>query len=1619
MHRNISTSGDDRHRGCIEPLEQRIAPAALAITRQVAAVVGAPIQLHAGDVLSTSQAGGAYLLFVEKGNAVVYTTDLNNNQQVDFNEITGISAGDGLRLISFVDIHGDIVTNLRPDGTRLTDSDNDASNGLDGRALENSQIEKIELRSLTQADLPVGTDVLDRLALSTYSIFGNIYAGRGFGATDGGLIIDTIGSASQATKFAGTTGVSLFVSNVVPSIGSIKVGSAASGELFSFGTSPAGRGAGFHGEDVQGELQPFLVPFGQDGADILGVHIADGLTKFNLGTLKAGDGGFNGRGGNVANVQITGDFAGGYSIIAGNAGIGTVGKAGGSILNFSDIGSITSQVVLQTGNGGRGQLGAGGPGGNIEFTPSVNISIAARLLVNLGKGGDGLTAGGNGASLQSGVFVTPEGEIPFALSTASSSHEPGDIFNTIVNKDADGNVLTDPTDPTAKYHAIRSFDFDLDGTNDIVYTSKNPDQLVVLFGFPGGGLDIQGTRYPGALGSLYLNAPANPEALVVADLNGDGLPDIAAASQNDSTAGVSVYLSQYARDPSDPTATPKLIGFRDPIFSPLPHVADYFDNLGNSYYQSAFKITNLVAGDFDGDGVTDLGVATQLKVIRVVADNAVIFIMRGDSHPVNGPGGTGYFYADFVNAGPLGLPYDDGFTGRLPTLYTGLVQLKASALTDGGDDPATTDVKETRDFLVASVTDVKFLSVYDYGTHDASTPIPVPLGKVDINRDVSDPTKRDKIALVDATVKDFTILDLDDNGMADIAVLTNVPSAYMVTVQGNGLAAGFVVASNDPSDDTQGRDNENAGLPLAEDPPKGLGIPDSLVGILTTATNGTMAAPQTDGKGNDVAVVDYNNDSGHNFGFKEISFTNFFTITRQDTDGSLGSAIPLTEEVLAFDTYRPDEATLDGVGYAFGHAVKGRADFDIENTSVGAGGFFVPLANNGYFIHAGDGGDSATGKGGIGGQIGNKLVSTGGVTTGTLSIQLPAQVAFAPVVRFIAGTGGDGLTGGGLGGDLRGLTLTSLAAPLTSSALLFAGDGGNSVKGTGGNGGNLDALSIVTGEVFIAGDGGRGVIGGLGGSVLGNKIAGLPNTSNSQTNNLAVEGGRGGLGLKHGGDGGSILNFTPDFLPVTGATPLGFSLLHYRGGTGGNSLSGPGGRGGSVVNGSPVGAQNNVLSDIELLGGRGGDGLTGGGGGSVTDFQNSPGQGSVPKSVSVIAGFGGIGSGGKGGVGGDVRNLNITATGVGSQWVLDFSQPDKTEFFPGLPQLPILFGRYIAGEGGASFGSTGAAGGSVDSVVGIAASASFAVAAGKGGDGLRGGAAGGNVSGTVSPTLINAAALLGKVLIIAGDGGDVFGALATPSDPLAFGGISGSGGNGGSISNISQPGSQTTVVDLIAGNGGNTINFGSSLDSTTKAGRGGSIRDVHISGDIGNVKNDDPRTTDVNETVPIKAYNDISAGELVSDFVRNTLIGSAFVALDDTLGNVGLVAGATGRVRDNNGDGILDPSSVGINGSVINVSATNIMSAVAGSVDRIASIQIISQLTVPFEGAIGGADKAAPDPATFGKLDYLDQDGNLVSSPVLGGRLLDGAIIGKNDYGNSPDGTVVRKQLGVRDFIRR
>ena len=125
---------------------------------------------------------------------------------------------------------------------------------------------------------------------------------------------------------------------------------------------------------------------------------------------------------------------------------------------------------------------------------------------------------------------------------------------------------------------------------------------------------------------------------------------------------------------------------------------------------------------------------------------------------------------------------------------------------------------------------------------------------------------------------------------------------------------------------------------------------------------------------------------------------------------------------------------------------------------------------------------------------------------------------------------------------------------------------------------------------------------------------------------------------------------------------------------------------------------------------------------------------------------------GKGGNGGKVSDVNVVATGIGEQWGFDFSRPDQIEGFPGFSLfLPTAFARYIGGEGGVSYGSSGGSGGNVENSTGTAVSTSMVVAAGKGGDGLTGGGSGGSVNKVV----LNASATLGKVLAIAGDGGDV------------------------------------------------------------------------------------------------------------------------------------------------------------------------------------------------------------------------------------------------------------------------
>jgi hypothetical protein len=178
---------------------------------------------------------------------------------------------------------------------------------------------------------------------------------------------------------------------------------------------------------------------------------------------------------------------------------------------------------------------------------------------------------------------------------------------------------------------------------------------------------------------------------------------------------------------------------------------------------------------------------------------------------------------------------------------------------------------------------------------------------------------------------------------------------------------------------------------------------------------------------------------------------------------------------------------------------------------------------------------------------------------------------------------------------------------------------------------------------------------------------------------------------------------------------------------------------------------------------------------------------------------------------------------------------------------------------------------------------------------------------------------------------------------------------------------------------------------------------LDISGSIGNVAADRK----------IKAYNDDNGdgtndstlAEWVNAFLKAS--SGATNALNDNIGNVGIVVGAAGRVKavgvlNTDGTPRLDATGAQIfvtqpasnanklAGTLSNVKARLLMSAVAGDVNQIATIRAASNINIT--GDLVGADKDPTGPTP----QYISVSGDTVSTPELGGKLVDGAFISSN-----------------------
>lgn len=1598
----------------IEVLESRIAPAAVPLTAQWVLAShsqdGSPIPLHAGQGLSTGGPNsGDYLLYLEKGNALIFTTDFNNNRIVDFNEITGIAAGDGMRLISFVDIHGDIVTNLKEVTVNgklilsLSDSNNNPADdnpehGGDGRVVLNNRIEKIELRTLTTADIPnqdttPGVDDVDvdlRRAPSTHSIFGNVYAGGGFGVPGdptSGLIIDS----TVFTNFG-------FEAESKPSIGSIRVGTAVSGEYFRFsitGGYDSSNGvlqkrvrAGLElGDDAQGYLVPFIPAAGQAGASISYVHSMADDQPFNINGLYAGDGGKSAPGGNIQDVALNGDDAGGYNIVAGKGGSGTRGGNGGSILRFSDLNSDTSKVVIQSGSGGTGTTGAGGSGGNTDIT---NASFYGNYSIVLGDGGDGFTQGGNGASLSKASISQPL-PVGFVPGTGvGTSHSP-----SYYNPDPSVASYT-PTIGTSQ-----GIDIDGDGIGDFVFTSTDTSQLVVMFG--GEDLTFRTVETPGGVqvpDRIYLASPRNAEAMVVADLNGDGRPDIAAGSSDISNqAGISVFIAKWedvdkngsVNDPVD-----KFIGFYDPRFSPLPVMFEGDPQTGNSflpYQQSPHQIAEIVAGDFDGDGANELAVLVQQYNLALTSDGVVrslslpepsVVFMSPDREVDTNSGKTfltGNFYADFgTREVTVRIDSNTVITAAPQPLYPIQDIWSAGDSVDNILLEATALAADaTHDTLIIGVqggANSYSLRSFDYFDR---TPSPLPflvtgpellgswnLGSVDTNRRVAAPNNANTNS-TPIGLRDFAAVDLDQDGFTDIIALSQGPTNYVVGVKGNGpLGTGSQMSGNggDQSGYYLGDVPDGRGIKAMDS--DGDGIIDDFA-VLEQSGGGTAV------------VIAFNWNEG-------ASFPPITGPTIKGTIGTGGSVADYRSTQIIdgsfWDLYYADPTSARNPG----SAVSGQDfQFLVDPITIRMADEFFSfttierIAEPGFAVYGGDGGNSFVGKAGNGGFIGGKGAVQTVIVDPVSGLSVTdyigsLKISYDGNVRLFAGNGGLGFSKGGNGGSITGVSYRDFFVAnsnVASSAFLVAGDGGRGISGAGGFGGDLIANSIDNGVQFFAGDGGSGKTGGRGGSVIGtNQKIGTTLIYDTDTGYLDAVAGNGGNGLKTGGAGGSILNFSPIFSGAIGGD------LSYTAGHGGNAIGGVGGAGGSINNSSP---QTNAVLEgqIVLTAGNGGNGTKGGTGGSINTFVVTQLNDKAADVIGLVAGKGGKGTTGAGGGGGNISLVDVPS--IGTAFEFAFIDPLGSFF---------SYSRILAGDGGDSTGGQGGAGGKVSSVRTGTVDGTIAVVGGSGGAGMTQGGTGGSITNLTFIGL--AAGASSKALVIAGAGGDARAFVPNPNDPSpdqvkkAFGGRIGRGGAGGEINGIVADTATGANMDLIAGDGGSTVHYGNIGDKVSYVGRGGSIQNVNTKGNIGNSE----------AIVAIKSYNDILNGESMRDFVERRLrVGEALIeSLGDSDGNVGIVVGSAGRIKAVVTDPVgapyeytTQPAKNARNGDLINITASEIMSAVAGSVDRIASIQLAKNIF-----SSGGIGTSLKGPT--GAPDFVNVDGTVDNTAELGGRLIDGIL---------------------------
>lgn len=606
--------------------------------------------------------------------------------------------------------------------------------------------------------------------------------------------------------------------------------------------------------------------------------------------------------------------------------------------------------------------------------------------------------------------------------------------------------------------------------------------------------------------------------------------------------------------------------------------------------------------------------------------------------------------------------------------------------------------------------------------------------------------------------------------------------------------------------------------------------------------------------------------------------------------GKVGSSI---KNILVNSVTDRIEAGIGGEGAAGGSMNKiiVRQDSDGFELSAGDGGAAGSVKKNGgkggaisgvviagavdaiqndlVQLNAGDGGDSTTGTGGVGGNVsqifvgytvlnGKNILSNGilrdnvsitagaggdgkvggkGGSASALDILTSTPEGAGDEISVRAGDGGDSVlpTGGkaGIGGSISSSVLRNVEASIGADIGVRAGDGGSSSGlGTSAAGGSISSLSILGRQIQVeAGDGSDGKVGGKGGNVSNITIE---NREGVYADAIVFNAGIGGDGnAGNAGAGGNI-----SAIVVTNSDVNVFEINSGIQGNGGASVLGRGGAGGKVTDVKVLDTDANAtrgsltLNVMTLRTGEGGDGEKGGGAGGLLSNLSIVGQNIEP---SFLAGDGGSATAkGKGGVGGSISAIEAAISGVVRKLV------------GGIPSnvSASTFIKSGVGGAGAGIGGGGGAGGNV-ATVSVNTPGFGSIIAGAGGAVLGTRAAAGR-GGSVLLTGVFAGS--GEGQLIAGDAGlggtrpSVGGTIAGTTTSLSGlfaeldltirAGNGSAGGAGGSIMNLGYGSTAATLVPTPNGNIIVQAGNGSASPDGKSVGKGGSI--VNIGGAVNN-----------------------------------------------------------------------------------------------------------------------------------------------------------------------------------------